>query len=216
MTHGFVRWTLRTIDLGAARAFYDGLLEEGAPDVVELPAQARARGARPHWLGALAAADPAATTEAFVARGAVRLGGGELLRDPSGAVLAVSPPAAPARRDVAWQQLLTAEPERAQRDYAELFGLRAGAAVELAGYGRLQQFSWDGGPPVGAIGSIAGKPHIHPQWLCFFRVAALDAALARVRERGGLVVETTELPDGGRVAVCDDPQGAAFALRQDP
>src|SRR5688500_346970 len=51
MVNGFVRWTLRTSGVDAARSFYDALLEEGAPDVSELPASLRARGAKPHWLG---------------------------------------------------------------------------------------------------------------------------------------------------------------------
>ena len=57
-------------------------------------------------------------------------------------------------------------------------------------------------------------PHIHPHWLFHFRVPALDAAVDRVRAGGGLVAATFELPDGRRIAVCDDPQGAAFALEE--
>ncbi len=213
MSNGFVRWTLRTTDLEAARAFYAGLLEEGAPEVVELPAAARARGAKPHWLGHLAAAAPAKAIEAFVARGAMRLGGGELLRDPSGAILAVTTPSAAARRDVVWQQLLVGDPARAARDYGELFGMKPGARLELAEHGSFDQFSWGGGDaPAGSIGDLTGKPHIHPQWLFFFRAADLDAAMRYVGAQGGLVLGPTALPDGRRVAVCDDPQGAAFGL----
>jgi len=40
------------------------------------------------------------------------------------------------------------------------------------------------------------------------RRAARDA----VRAAGGLVLDPVTLPNGDRVAVCDDPQGAAFAL----
>lgn len=213
MTNGFVRWTLRTTDLEAARAFYAALLEEGAPEIVELPAVARARGAKPHWLGHLAAAAPDATVETFVARGAMRLGGGELLREPNGAILAVTTPQQPARRDVVWQQLLVGDPARAARDYGELFGMKLGARIELAEHGGFDQFSWDGGAaPAGSIGDLTGKPHIHPQWLFFFRAADLDAAMRYVREKGGIVLGPTDLPDGRRVAVCDDPQGAAFGL----
>ena len=213
MTNGFVRWTLRTTDLEAARAFYAGLLEEGAPEIVELPEMARARGAKPHWLGHLAAAVLAKAVEDFVARGAVRLGGGELLREPNGAILAVTTPQQPARRDVVWQQLLVGDPARAARDYGELFGMKPGARMELAEHGSFDQFGWGSGDePAGSIGDLTGKPHIHPQWLFFFRAADLDAAMRYVREKGGSVLGPTDLPDGRRVAVCDDPQGAAFGL----
>jgi len=45
-------------------------------------------------------------------------------------------------------------------------------------------------------------------------VAALDAAMAAVQAAGGSVLAPISLPDGARIAVCDDPQGAAFVLRQ--
>lgn len=235
MVHGFVRWTLRTSDVAAARAFYDDLLEDGAPDVSELPASLRARGAKPHWLGYLSIPEQGPTTEAtieataeatinativaFVARGATRLGNGELLRDPGGAILAVTSPQQKARRDVVWQQLLTASPAQAKRDYSELFGMRIGARVEVPPHGTFEQFAWSSsngsegvGEPEGSIGDLTGKPHIHPQWLFFFRVAELERTLARVRASGGIVADLTTLPAGRRAAVCDDPQGGSFAL----
>jgi uncharacterized protein len=212
MVNGFVRWTLRTSDVDAARSFYDGLLEEGAPDVTELPASLRARGAKPHWLGYLAAPDVVPTIEAFVARGATRLGTGELVRDPGGAILALTSRREPSRRDVVWQQLLTADPKRAKEDYAELFGMKLGARVEIPQLGAVDEFGWGTGEPSGSIGDIAGKPHIHPQWLFFFRGTDLERAASHIRANGGIVLGPTTLPDGRRVAVCDDPQGAQFAL----
>lgn len=211
MTHGFVRWTLRTIDLDAAKTFYGALLADGAPDVAELPAAARARGAPPHWLGALATGDVAATAAAFVSRGATVLGGA-VLRDPGGAVVSLCTPQEPARRDVIWQLLLTPSPRRAQEAYRDLLGMRCGATVEVPGQGRFDEFGWGHGEPSGAIGDITGQPHIHPQWLFCFRVDDLDQAVAKVRAAGGSALPPTALPDGRRIAVCDDPQGAAFAL----
>lgn len=198
--------------MDAARSFYAALLEEGAPDVTELPANARARGAVPHWLGYLAAPSLERTIQAFVARGATRLGNGELFRDAGGAVLALAAPQERSRRDVVWQQLLTADPERAKRDYGELFGMRMGAAIEVPQHGTFEQFAWGEGELSGSIGSIAQKPHIHPQWLFFFRVPELERALSHVRTQRGAVIGPTTLADGRRVAVCDDPQGAQFAL----
>jgi uncharacterized protein len=212
MVHGFVRWSLRTTDVQAARYFYDALLEEGAPDVIELPSSARARGAPPHWLGYLATPEPERTIEAFVARGATRLGSGELLREPGGAVFAVTSCREKTRRDVVWQQLLTPDPERAKRDYGELFGMRSGARVEVATLGTFDEFGWGSDQPSGTIGDIRGKPHIHPQWLFFFRVDELERALHSVRIQGGIVIGPTKLRDGRGIAVCNDPQGAQFAL----
>jgi predicted enzyme related to lactoylglutathione lyase len=212
MVNGFVRWTLRTSDVDAARSFYEALLEEGAPDVSELPANLRARGAKPHWLGYLATAELDPTIAAFVARGATRLGNGELLRDPGGAILALTSARDRSRRDVVWQQLLTSDPERAKRDYGELFGMTRGARVEVPPHGAFDQFAWGADEPSGAIGDITGKPHIHPQWLFFFRATDLERAMSHVRTQRGLVIDPSTLPDGRHVAVCEDPQGAQFAL----
>ena len=59
---------------------------------------------------------------------------------------------------------------------------------------------------------IAGRPGVHPHWLFHFRVPALEPAMDAVRAGGGVVLPPVTLPGGARVAVCDDPQGAAFAL----
>jgi predicted enzyme related to lactoylglutathione lyase len=212
MLNGFVRWTLRTFEVDAARSFYDALLEEGAQDVSELPASLRARGASPHWLGYLATPSIDATIAAFVARGATRLGNGELLRDPGGAVLALTSARERSRRDVVWQQLLVPDPERAKKDYSELFGMTIGARVEVPRHGAFDQFAWGEDEPRGAIGDITGKQHIHPQWLFFFRVMDLERAMSHVRTQKGIVIGPTPFPEGRRVAVCEDPQGAQFAL----
>lgn len=213
---GFVRWELRTIDIEAARSFYGDLLEEGAPDVSELPALARARGARPNWLGHLGVDDPRAVQAAFVARGAVALGNGSFIRDPSGAMLALTSLRDVTRDDVVWSQLLTRDVPRATRDYAELAAMKLGPRVEVEAHGAFDQFAWGNGPWVGSVGDITAQPAIHPQWLFFFRVPDLDRAMTQVRDRGGVAMGSTALPDGRRVAVCDDDQGAAFGLLQTP
>jgi uncharacterized protein len=53
---------------------------------------------------------------------------------------------------------------------------------------------------------------VHPHWLFHLRVDALDLALDAVKAGGGVVVGPVTLPTGERLAICDDPQGAAFAL----
>lgn len=215
---GFVRWELRTPDVAAARSFYEPLLGHPLPDVSALPEMARARGAKPHWLGHLSVVAGAEAAEAFVARGATRLGGGPILRDPYGAILAVSAAPAPpdGRPDVVWQQLLVPDPQRAAGDYGELFGLEIGGLADVPGHGSFDLFSWGGGPVCGSLGDIRARSEIHPQWLFFFRVPSLPRAIDHVQRAGGLVIGPTLLPDGREIAVCDDPQGGAFGLMHVP
>jgi hypothetical protein len=50
-------------------------------------------------------------------------------------------------------------------------------------------------------------------WLTYVRVANADRAAETVARLGGKVLNgPMEVPGGGRIATCVDPQGAAFAL----
>ena len=52
-----------------------------------------------------------------------------------------------------------------------------------------------------------------PYWLFYFNVPALDAAVAKLKEKGGTVLlEPMEVPGGGWIVQGKDPQGAVFAL----
>jgi predicted enzyme related to lactoylglutathione lyase len=223
----FCRFELRTTNVAAARAFYATVLGEGGADIVPLPEAAAARGAPAHWLGHLGVDDVEGAACAFVERGAARLGptrptvdGGEvaIVHDPGGAVVAVAtPPSAPARANVVWHQLHTTDLARATASYRELFGWQLTDRLDLGALGVHQQFAWyAGGASVGSMADTAGLPGVHPHWLFHFRVAALEPALVAVRAAGGVVIGPTVLPGGHRIAVCDDPQGAAFALRECP
>jgi predicted enzyme related to lactoylglutathione lyase len=230
----FCHFTLRTTDISAARAFYASVLGDGALEMVPLPEPAIARGARPHWLGYLDVADVDRAVAAFCERGATPLGpkwlnaeGREaaVLRDPGGAVVALAqPPAAtgapdqagaPGGAEVVWYELNTVDVARAQSIYGELFGWEIHPPVDRGRLGIMYPFAWArGGALVGAMRDIAAHPGVHPHWLFHFRVAALAPALSAVRDAGGVVAGTVTLPEHEPIAVCDDSQGAAFALRE--
>lgn len=223
---GFFKLTLRTNDIDGARAFYRRVLGDRAVEVVPLPAQAIARGGRPHWLGYLDVGDVDRAAAAFVARGAVPLGPksvdadgleAAVVRDPGGAVVALAKPPAPPRplSNVAFYELNTADLKRAKASYHQLFGWVFERAVALGDFGVLHFFRWaQGGAPVGAMRDSTKHPGVHAHWLFHFGVDGLDPAIDAVRAAGGLVVGPIALPSGARIAVCDDPQGATFALRE--
>jgi predicted enzyme related to lactoylglutathione lyase len=225
----FFRFDLRTTDAAGARHFYARIFGHDRTAIWPLHEQALARGARPHWLGYLGVEDAERAMAAFVERGATRLGptppardGGQgaVLRDPGGAVLAVATkPRGDARTGagvgVAWHVLLTNGVDRATSNYVDLFGWEPTSRVDLGEHGLFQQFAWcAGGEDVGAIGDIAGRSGVHPHWLFFFEVDALDSTITAVRAAGGIVIEPTTMPGGQRGCVCDDPQGAAFGLAE--
>lgn len=226
----FCRFELRTTDVPGARDFYRAVIGDLRTDIVALPAEAAARGARPHWLGHLGVDDVERVADALTVRGATRLGPTRpaadgrvvaILRDPGGAVVALTtPPESPAPPEytgVLWHTLNTADLSRTTACYCALFGWQLTQAQDLGPLGVYHHFAWrTGGPSVGAIADLAGRPGVHPHWLFHFRVAALEPALAAVGSAGGLVLPPVVLPDGERIAVCDDPQGAAFALHERP
>ncbi len=236
MTH-FFQVVLRTSDVDAAAAFYARVLGMNKLPVVQLHAQAVARGARPHWLGFLEVNQVERAAASFAQRGAMPLAPvwvnpeglqAAVMRDPGGAVVALAKPPAGARPagaassegagpEVLWYELNTADVERAKVNYQEQLGLDFKPALDLGGFGVFHPFAWQpGGEAVGSFGDIAGRPGVHPHWLFHFGVAQLGRALDAVRAGAGKVAAELTLPSGARIAVCDDPQGAAFALRERP
>jgi predicted enzyme related to lactoylglutathione lyase len=227
-SHTFARFVLRTTDAPAAQAFYAALLGHDRLSIVPLHEDAVARGARPHWLGQIEVDDVDETVRAFIEQGGTPLGPlrptaatfpdgrrFSVLRDPGGAVVGFTSPAPNDEpRVVVWHQLNTNDRARVEHAYAALFGWRMTARVSDPEHGELQHFSWRGtDADVGAILDIQGRPGRHPHWLFHMRVADLDRAIATVQSAHGLVLGPFALPGGERMVVCDDPQGAAFALR---
>jgi len=226
----FCRYELRTTDVDAARAFYRDLLGarfwEDSISLGELPAQAAARGAPPHWLGHIGVHDVVGTTRRFVQSGATRLGPAVqadnndapiLLRDPFGAIVALTPSSpVPIADRVVWHLLSARDEAVAFGVYAELFGWTSLQALDLGPErGRHVTFSWDGtSEAAGSTSNVAQLPNVHPQWLFFFPTENLDESLAQVRTSGGLTLPVVVTAGRNLVAACDDPQGAAFGLYQ--
>jgi predicted enzyme related to lactoylglutathione lyase len=115
--------------------------------------------------------------------------------------------------EAAWCVLNTNDVAKALVNYHELWGWEIKPRVDLPGHGGFHPFAWHaGGPTAGAIVDVTGVQGRHPHWLFFFPVDVLERAIETTRAAGGLVLDPIVLPSGERVCVCDDPQGAAFAL----
>jgi hypothetical protein len=113
---------------------------------------------------------------------------------------------------VGWVDLMTADVEAARTFYSDLFGWQKTNSLDMGPAGIYQMF----GMASGELGGIYKKPAEMPgppQWLFYVHVADLEAAAARVKADGGKVlVGPMDIPGGGRIAICLDPQGANFAL----
>jgi predicted enzyme related to lactoylglutathione lyase len=143
-----------------------------------------------------------------------------VVADPQGATLALvkglnpggqrpADLAKPGR--VGWHELLAADREQAFSFYSDLFGWqKTGAEVDSTD---IYQLFSAGGQTIGGIFNKRPEDPI-PFWLFYFNIGDIDAAVERVKAAGGQVFKgLVELPAGGWIARCRDPQGAAFALQ---
>jgi len=198
----------------------------------KLPEEAQARGAPPHWLAYVTVPD----TEAVIER-TKELGGSVLtpsttmegvgtfavLRDPQGATFSPFTPEdgpdgeveAPGLGDFSWHDLATTDYEAAFAFYNEVFGWKKTEETDMGEMGVYQMFGpeTDVGFSYGGMYSQAAGYPAPPHWLHYIMVRDIDAALARVTELGGQILNgPMEVPGGDMIAQCMDPQGGAFAL----
>lgn len=107
-----------------------------------------------------------------------------------------------------WVELLSRTPERAVDFYTTVFGWSVDASERYTHWGL-------DGAHFGGMVTMDEKfpPEVPPHWLPYFAVADVDAASATATEAGGAVLmPPTQVPDGPRIAVLRDPQGAMFGV----
>lgn len=224
-----IGWTAK--DAGVPDRQYTILsaAEAGVGGLMELPQAARDAGAGPAWLGYVAVDD----VDAIVAR--VKNAGGAIhhpaddipgvgrfafVSDPQGAAFELikplttgeAPPAAgstPGR--VGWHELFAADRESAFAFYADLFGWTKAEAIDMGPMGIYQLFASGGVPVGGMMTKPEGTPA--PAWRYYFNVDDIDAAVTRVKDAAGQVLNgPQQVPGGQWVAQCLDPQGAMFGM----
>lgn len=108
---------------------------------------------------------------------------------------------------VAWFEITSNEPERAQKFYGELFGWTISVDPSMNGYGMV-----DTGGGEGAVGGGIGRsggPDDPVGVKIYLRVDDLEEYLSRAEQLGGARVgQPVELPGGwGTIAVLTDPDG---------
>ncbi|HET6341767.1 MAG TPA: VOC family protein [Gemmatimonadota bacterium] len=246
-TGQFVWYELMTTDPQAAQSFYSSVIGwstapfEGAEipytlwmngeapvgGVMELPQEARAHDAPPHWMAYVEVDDVDAT-----AKKASKLGGKVLvepqeipdigrfavLQDPQGAAIAIhhsdqqqASNGDPQVGEFSWHELATTDHEAALDFYSKLFGWRETESMDMGEMGTYQMYGQGDRTLGGMFDKSADMPG-PPSWLYYTTVEDIDRTVEKVREKGGQVLYgPTEVP-GGMIAHCLDPQGAMFAV----
>jgi predicted enzyme related to lactoylglutathione lyase len=112
---------------------------------------------------------------------------------------------------VAYFEIISADPERLQRFYADLFDWKVDVDPAMAGYGMVDTGNGDGAVS-GGIGPASDDDG--PGVRVYLRVDDLDAYLAKADKLGGTtIVPPMDLPGGyGRIALFLDPDGNRVGL----
>lgn len=207
---------------------YSMLMKDGKQVCALYPMGPDQGGAPPHWMSYVAVEDADAAAIAVSDHGGsvlmpamdiMDVGRMLMLQDPAGAVLGLWQP----KRHfgaalwnetgaICWNELLTRDPDRAERFFGELFGwtTKTNQSVMEGKYRILV----NAGEEVG--GMLRIEPdwgEMPPNWTVYFGVDDCDGTIAEAEKRGGrLLFPAMEIENVGRFAYLQDPQGAVFAI----
>jgi predicted enzyme related to lactoylglutathione lyase len=113
-----------------------------------------------------------------------------------------------------WIDTSQPDPEAAVDFYRDLFGWEFEDVMPPDSPGKYFIARIRGGD-VAAVGSIPEGAPPMAMWNSYVWVDSADDTAAKVKDAGGnVVMEPFDVMDAGRMAVCMDPEGAAFCLWQ--
>lgn len=213
----FSLWTVGETPIGG--------LDDGLPDL-------NRAGVSPHWIGYVAVDDVDATARrAEELGGEVRTPGVDIpgvghfaiIADPQGAVIALlssdgdrTVPDGQKPGFFGWHELHTTDYQSAWKFYSALFDWKHATTLDMgeAGVYFLYRHAEDPDEAwMGGMFDAAKQENKPPHWLYYVNVDDMEAVLARARRGHGKVLHgPAEVPGGGRMAQCVDPQGGRFAI----
>ena len=116
-----------------------------------------------------------------------------------------------------WHELYAPSSEAAISFYTQSLGWETDS-MPMGDMGTYTMFKANGTSVAGMM-ATAGNPqlaNVPPQWSVYVGVDDVDARIAKCVELGGTVlVEPMDVPQVGRMALIQDPQGATFWLFKD-
>lgn len=113
-----------------------------------------------------------------------------------------------------WADTSQPDPEAATEFYSGLFGWEFQDSMPPDSAGSYFIASLKG-KAVAAVGAQPEGAPPEPMWNTYISVASADETAKKVRDAGGTIIsEPFDVMDAGRMAVCMDPEGAAFCIWQ--
>ena len=143
-----------------------------------------------------------------------------VFQDPAGAFISVWQPKDMPGAGVmhepgsfTWAELNARGIEKAKPFYAQVFGWGEKVSPMGEGMGDYTEFQQDGKSIAGAMEVPSMVPAEVPSyWMVYFGVDDVDHAFQKATSLGGRELLAPEDFPGGRFAVLQDPQGAAFGI----
>lgn len=189
------------------------------------------KGVPPHWASYISVSDVDATTKKAKDNGGkvlkdpfdvMEFGRMSVIQDPTGAALClwqakkhIGAEVVREPGSITWLELYTTNPDVAGSFYAKTIGW-ATASHDMGPAGTYTMFNMPGSEKEGVGGMMKMPPdmaNVPSNWLPYFEVADCDASAKKASELGGkLLMPPTDIPDIGKFAIVQDPQGATFAI----
>ena len=225
---GLFGWTANDVPMGPG-AFYTMFQLRGrnAGAAYTLGPEEARQGVPPHWGTYVAVANADETTAKAKTLGATVLAGPldvadhgrmAVLRDPAGAVISVWQ--AKQHQGVGvwgevgafcWSELLTRDTTAATKFYTALFGWKT-KVTEGAGF-PYTHWQNDGADIGGMMAIMEQWGPMPPCWVNYVQVQNCDQTAAKATSLGGKVcMPPTDIPNTGRFAMLQDPQGAMLSV----
>ena len=228
----FTGWTSEPMGQTPDGAPYTVLKAAGQQigGVIRLPEAAAEAGAPPHWIAYIHVDDvdaAAARVEALGGRihrpgtDIPTVGRFAVAADPQGGtfiLFAPRAPIAPVTESIgafSWAELNTTNHDDAWAFYSSLFGWQRRGEMQMPPIGPYLMFEDPSAATKGGMWSFAAKMNAPVHWLYYVTVSDADEAVASIQASGGRVLNGPVDIEGGRIAQCMDPQGAAFAVYAD-
>jgi predicted enzyme related to lactoylglutathione lyase len=116
------------------------------------------------------------------------------------------------RGEFIWEELLTTDTKSAARFYAKVAGLKTAPSNVNRSYTTLV----GSGGPMGGLMTLpddAKKMGAPPSWMSYVSTENVEETSRHAESLGGKVLKpASDVGDGGRFAVLQDPQGASFMI----
>lgn len=193
----------------------------------KMPEEMASQGVPPHWLSYVFVTSADETSDKAKSLGGTLMkepfdvmdvGRMSVIQDPTGAVFAIwqaGTHAGAGIKDVpnsfCWNELATKDSAKAGEFYTGLFGW--GKNVQQMGPMAYTSFMNGERPAGGMYEPTPEMGDVPPNWLAYFAVDDTDAKVTKAQELGAAILAPAmDIPDVGRIAVIQDPQGAAFGI----